>query len=123
MFDNAQGLLIQGSHPLLFATITGSRAFGYAGPDSDYDIHGAHLLSLQTVLGLGHPDETLERKMQHPGNEEMDIATHDLKKFVWLLLKGNGNVLEDLYSPLVVPTPPPPTNPNKLGKASIPHRL
>ena len=36
----------------------------------------------------------------------MDIVSHDVKKFFGLLLKKNGYVLEQLYSPLVVHTTP-----------------
>jgi len=37
---------------------------------------------------------------------EMDIVSHDVKKFFGLLLKKNGYVLEQLYSPLIVHTTP-----------------
>ena len=37
---------------------------------------------------------------------EMDIVSHDVKKFFGLLLKKNGYVLEQLFSPLVVYTTP-----------------
>src|SRR5207253_4315295 len=37
---------------------------------------------------------------------EMDIVSHDVRKFFNLLLKKNGYVLEQLYSPLVVKTSP-----------------
>ncbi len=36
----------------------------------------------------------------------MDLATHDAKKFIGLMLKKNGYVLEQLLSPLVVHTTP-----------------
>jgi len=36
----------------------------------------------------------------------MDLVTHDVLKFFTLLLKRNGYVLEQLYSPLVVQTSP-----------------
>jgi hypothetical protein len=36
----------------------------------------------------------------------MDIVSHDVKKFFGLLLKKNGYVLEQLYSPLIVHTTP-----------------
>jgi hypothetical protein len=35
---------------------------------------------------------------------EMDLVTHDLRKFVRLMLRRNGYVLEQLLSPLVVHT-------------------
>ena len=37
---------------------------------------------------------------------EMDIVSHDVKKFFGLLLKKNGYVLEQLYSPLIIHTTP-----------------
>lgn len=40
------------------------------------------------------------------GALEMDIVSHDVKKFFGLLLKKNGYVLEQLYSPLIVRTTP-----------------
>lgn len=95
-------------YPLLYATGTGSYAFGYASPASDLDVHGAHLLPLSQVLGLdSRAGETIECKepatLQCPA---LEIATHDLKKVIQLALKGNGNILEDLYSPLVISTSP-----------------
>ncbi len=36
----------------------------------------------------------------------MDIVSHDVRKFFTLLLKKNGYVLEQLYSPLIVLTTP-----------------
>jgi len=36
----------------------------------------------------------------------MDMATHDVLKFFGMLLKRNGYVLEQLYSPLVMHTTP-----------------
>src|SRR3989442_53314 len=36
----------------------------------------------------------------------MDIVSHDVRKFFGLLLKKNGYVLEQLFSPLVVHTTP-----------------
>jgi uncharacterized protein len=111
-------LMFSHSYPLIFATITGSHAFGYASPLSDYDVHGVHLLSLQQVIGFSLPGETVEFKASI-GDTEVDIATHDLKKFLLLLIKGNGNILEDLYSPLVITTSPLHEEIKALGKGCI----
>src|SRR5206468_4635423 len=40
------------------------------------------------------------------GGLEVDFVTHDVRKFFGLLLKKNGYVLEQVYSPLVVHTTP-----------------
>lgn len=39
-------------YPLLFATISGAHLYGFPSPDSAFDLRGAHILSLQTVIGL-----------------------------------------------------------------------
>ncbi len=107
-----------------FATLSGSHAFGCSTSSSDYDVHGTHLLPLDVVLGLDTPSETIEKKMEMPGEGiEIDLATHDLRKFVQLLLKGNGNVLEDLYSPLVVIASPVLDELRTLAQGCITKRL
>src|SRR3954469_24530553 len=90
-------------YPLLFATISGAHLYGFPSPDSDFDLRGAHILPLQKVVGLNVSPETVEDSRVIEGLE-MDIVTHDVKKFFGLLLKKNGYVLEQLYSPLIVQT-------------------
>lgn len=85
-------------YPLLFATISGAHLYGFSSPDSDFDLRGVHVLPLPKVLGLDVRDETVEDSRVIEGLE-MDIVSHDVRKFFWLLLKKNGYVLEQLYSP------------------------
>ena len=92
-------------YPLLFATISGAHLYGFPSPDSDFDLRGAHILPVERVVGLDVRDETVEDSRVIEGIE-MDIVSHDVKKFFGLLLKKNGYVLEQLYSPLVVHTTP-----------------
>ena len=92
-------------YPLLFATISGAHLYGFPSPDSDFDLRGAHVLPLQRVLGLDLKHETVECSRIIEGLE-MDIVSHDVKKFFTLLLKKNGYVLEQLFSPLIVQTSP-----------------
>lgn len=92
-------------YPLLFATISGAHLYGFPSPDSDWDLRGAHILPLPEVLGLGEPKETHELTCDD-GTVELDLVTHDVRKFSALLLKRNGYVLEQLLSPLIVHTTP-----------------
>jgi uncharacterized protein len=92
-------------YPLLFATISGAHLYGFPSPDSDVDLRGAHVLPLEKVLGLDVRDETIEDSRIIEGLE-MDIVSHDVRKFFGLLLKKNGYVLEQLYSPLIAHTTP-----------------
>lgn len=88
-------------YPLLFATISGAHLYGFPSPDSDYDLRGAHILSVADVIGFDHGDETIGSITYEEGIE-LDLVSHDIKKFFPLMLKKNGYVLEQLYSPLVV---------------------
>ena len=92
-------------YPLLFATISGAHLYGFPSPDSDFDLRGSHVLPLESVVGLQVRDETLEDSRVVEGLE-MDIVSHDLRKFFTLLLKRNGYVLEQVLSPLIVHTTP-----------------
>lgn len=92
-------------YPLLFATVSGAHLYGFASPDSDWDLRGAHVLPLAAVAGLDAGADTV--KLAHVrGGAEVDLVTHDARKFFALLLRDNGYVLEQLYSPLVVHTTP-----------------
>jgi predicted nucleotidyltransferase len=90
-------------HPLLFATISGAHLYGFPSPDSDYDLRGVHVLPVKDVIGLDMGTETVELFDTKDGIE-LDLVTHDAKKFFKLMLKKNGYVLEQLCSPLVVQT-------------------
>jgi predicted nucleotidyltransferase len=92
-------------YPLIFATISGAHLYGFPSPDSDFDLRGVHVLPLKEVVGLQTGPETIERSGVHDG-VEIDLVTHDAKKFFSLLLKKNGYVLEQVLSPLIVHTTP-----------------
>lgn len=92
-------------YPLLFATISGAHLYGFPSPDSDYDLRGAHILPVREVVGLNAGRETIEVSEVRDGLE-IDLVTHDARKFFGLLLKKNGYVMEQLFSPLVLRTSP-----------------
>jgi uncharacterized protein len=92
-------------YPLVFATISGAHLYGFPSPDSDYDLRGCHILPVREVVGLNAGRDTIETSVKD-GDFELDLVTHDAKKFFGLLLKKNGYVLEQVYSPLIVHTTP-----------------
>jgi predicted nucleotidyltransferase len=89
--------------PVLFATVSGAHLYGFPSRDSDVDLRGVHLLPTADLVGLREPEETRSRMWDRDG-VEMDLVTHDVRKFVRLMLRRNGYVLEQLLSPLVVHT-------------------
>jgi len=104
-------------YPLIFATVSGAHLYGFASPDSDWDLRGVHLLPADEVLGLFDPQETIEQEQKDDGVD--DLVTHDARKFFGLLLKRNGYVLERLYSPLVVHTSPEHKELKEIAKGCI----
>lgn len=97
------GVVAEQPDPVLFATVSGAHLYGFPSRDSDVDLRGVHLLPAAELVGLGEPEETRSRMWDRDG-VEMDLVTHDLRKFVRLMLRRNGYVLEQLLSPLVVHT-------------------
>lgn len=100
-----QAAVSQQPYPLVFATVSGAHLYGFPSANSDYDLRGVHVLPLTEVVGLEVGRETLEVS-QFQDRLELDLVTHDAKKFFGLMLKKNGYVLEQLYSPHVVCTTP-----------------
>jgi uncharacterized protein len=103
--DRVRAEIDRHPYPLLFATVSGAHLYGFPSPDSDYDLRGAHLLPAEEVVGLDPGRETIEVAEIRDGLE-IDLVTHDVKKFIGLLLKKNGYVLEQLLSPIVLRTGP-----------------
>jgi predicted nucleotidyltransferase len=85
----------------LFVTVSGAHLYGFESPDSDVDLRGCHLLPLREVVGLRRANETIEISGVHEGIE-VDLVSHDAGKYFNLLVKNNGYVLEQIFSPLVV---------------------
>jgi len=108
----------QHPYPLVFATISGAHLYGFPSPDSDYDLRGIHLLALEEVVGLKTGNETIEKSGVHDGLE-IDLVTHDARKFFSLMLKKNGYVLEQVFSPLVVHTTPEHAELKEIAKNCI----
>lgn len=99
-FDLARRFIA--AHPppgaLLSVGLTGSHLYGFPSPDSDLDLKGLHLAPLDAILGLHPVQETHDRLLDFEG-VECDLTTHEARKAISLLLRGNGNMLERLLSP------------------------
>jgi predicted nucleotidyltransferase len=89
-----------GSSPL-FVTVSGAHLYGFASPDSDFDLRGAHVMPLRRVLSLFAKRETLEYSGARDGRD-IDLVSHEAGKFFRMMLRRNGYVLEQVFSPLVV---------------------
>jgi predicted nucleotidyltransferase len=100
-YDSLRALLDRPGYAPLFVTVSGAHLYGFPSSDSDVDLRGCHLLPLRAVVGLDVPNQTIEWKFDHAGTE-VELVSHDLGKYLRLLVKNNGYVLEQIFSPLVV---------------------
>jgi len=104
--ERLQAEVARRPYPLIFATISGAHLYGFPSSDSDFDLRGSHVLPAREVLGLDPGRETIEMERTDADGFELDLVTHDARKFFGLLLKKNGYVLEQLHSPLIVHSTP-----------------
>ena len=107
---------------LLFVSVSGAHLYGFPSPDSDVDLRGTFAVPLETVLGLDTPQGTLEPKGMVRG-VEVELVGHEIAKYLRLLIKPNGYVLEQILSPLVVSTSPAHAELQALARESLSKRL
>ncbi|MFW5966598.1 MAG: DNA polymerase beta superfamily protein [Persicimonas sp.] len=84
-----------------FAVLSGAHMYGFPSDDSDFDVRGVHILPIEEVVGLEHGTRTVER-MEVVDGGEFDAVTHDIEKFVRLLLDKNAMALEQITSPYLI---------------------
>jgi len=82
---------------ILFAIESGSRAWGFASTDSDYDIRFVYKRTKEDYLDLWEGKDTIEFMT----SDDLDGAGWDLKKATMLLAKSNASFLGWLGSPIV----------------------
>jgi uncharacterized protein len=116
--ERLRGAVAHHPYPLLFATISGAHLYGFPSPDSDFDLRGCHVLPVREVIGLDAGTETIESSVKD-GDFELDLVSHDAKKFFRLLLKKNGYVLEQVFSPLIVHSTPEHEELKVIAKACL----
>lgn len=83
---------------ILFACETGSRAWGFPSPDSDFDVRIIYKHEKDWYLNLTEEKDTIEYFLE---NNEIDISGWDLRKSLRLLLKSNPPLLERIQSPII----------------------
>ncbi len=81
---------------LLMAVESGSRAWGFPSPDSDYDVRFLYVRPRRDYLALSAPRDVIER----PIVDEIDLNGWDIRKALGLLLKSNAVLSEWIDSPI-----------------------
>lgn len=85
---------------ILHAAESGSRAWGFASPDSDYDVRFIYVRPMADYLRLNEPRDVIEWKL----DEVLDINGWDLRKALKHLQQANATLFEWSNSPIVYET-------------------
>lgn len=82
---------------VLYACESGSRGWGFASPDSDYDVRFLYVHSLEWYLRVDAPRDVIEL----PIDDELDVCGWEWRKALGLLKGANPTLIEWLDSPVV----------------------
>lgn len=82
---------------ILYAVESGSRAWGVASPDSDYDVRFVYVRRLEDYLSVREQRDVIEWQL----DEVLDMNGWDLKKALAQFHRGNATLFEWANSPIV----------------------
>jgi predicted nucleotidyltransferase len=83
---------------ILYAAESGSRAWGFGSPDSDYDVRFVYAHAPAWYLDLEEHRDVIEQPLDE---RLVDLAGWDVRKALRLLLKSNPALYEWFVSPIV----------------------
>ena len=87
---------------ILHAIESGSRSWGFASPDSDYDVRFIYMRPMHYYLGLQPKKDFIDWEL----DETLDINGWDLSKALQHFHKSNATLFEWTNSPVVYHTSP-----------------
>lgn len=97
VMDHLRAIEAEHQVTVLFACESGSRGWGFASPDSDYDVRFIYVNRLPWYLTVAPGRDVIEL----PINGDLDINGWDLRKALGLMRESNPTLLEWLRSPIV----------------------
>lgn len=83
---------------ILYACESGSRAWGFASPDSDYDVRFIYARDRNWYLSFDV--ERCRDVIEYPIVDDIDCGGWDARKALYLFTRTNGALLEWLHSPI-----------------------
>jgi len=94
-------LELQHDIKILYAVESGSRAWGFASTDRDWDVRFLSILRLEWYLQIDERKDSLEVMLPN----DLDLAGWELQKVLRLYRKSNPPLLEWLNSPVIYAEP------------------
>lgn len=95
--DQLSWISIKHGVRIAFACESGSREWGFASPDSDFDVRFVYVRPMADYLRLEEPRDVIEE----PEVARIDASGWDLRKFLRLLRNSNPSAIEWLSSTTV----------------------
>ncbi len=83
---------------ILYACESGSRAWGFPSPDSDYDIRFVYIRPIEWYLSISDRSDHITLPIDA---NNLDIVGWDIRKVLSLLRKSNASIFSWLQSPIV----------------------
>lgn len=94
ILEHLRALERQHGFRVLYACESGSRAWGFASEDSDYDVRFIYVHRPEWYLSMRQRSDTVSLF----ADETLDLAGWDLRKALGLFARSNGALLEWLHS-------------------------
>ena len=95
MIQRLKNLATNKNVSIVYACESGSRAWGFASPDSDFDLRFIYTHPVQWYLSISKNSDTINVL-----DGDFDAVGWELSKTLKLLTKSNIPALEHLYSPI-----------------------
>ena len=82
---------------VLFAIESGSRAWGFHSPDSDYDVRFVYMHQKDWYLSIEDRQDFIDL----PVNKVFDVNGYDIRKMLKFFRSTNGKIYEWIQSPII----------------------
>ncbi|WP_157953979.1 nucleotidyltransferase domain-containing protein [Microbulbifer sp. A4B17] len=99
--DRLKSLEVERDIEIIYACESGSRAWGFESPDSDWDVRFIYKRNIQQYLTIGTPRDVVEVPFDKKLGDELDLVGWDIKKTLTLMRASNPTLIEWLFSPKV----------------------
>ena len=102
ILNKLNNIELENNIKIIHAVESGSRAWGFASKDSDYDVRFIYVRPTEYYLQLQKSDDVLNCEL----NDIFDINGWDIQKVLKLTYKSNPTIFEWSLSPVIYKTTP-----------------
>jgi uncharacterized protein len=101
MLDRCLKILEDKSAKPVMCVVKGSRLWGWAEPDADWDIIGVHIDGMEKVVMGKVGIKEYGKDFIEYRDGELDFVSYEIGKFCGMISQYNGNIIEDIFAPVI----------------------